>query len=239
MAVVAQIDRHDAIEHPARALDRVRRPSRACSNAKPCRAPSRLRRCAPCCRAQCGSWFRPRRWQSSGSSPAPRRPRSRRRAARSRRPCSTANTSRPFSGSLEAALAAASAAASEPFCSDTPRPRTKRAIGAFDQFTRERILHAIGRMRHRIAHQHQAAFGILRTEFDDQIAHRIAARRQAELLHQRHHPLADEALDLRLLLEFLGLLRGMAHERLRPADDVGRGNSQTVVEHVTSDNPAS
>src|SRR5262249_3909827 len=84
-------------------------------------------------------------------------------------------------------------------------------------------------MGHGIGHQHQAFVGALRTELDQEIAHGIAPPRQAELLHQRNHPLADETLHLRLLFEPLGLWTGMADERPRPLDDRLVRDAQTPL----------
>ena len=84
-------------------------------------------------------------------------------------------------------------------------------------------------MRHRIGHQHQASIGALRPELDQEVAHLVAPPWQPELLQQRHHLLADEALHLRLLLEGFGLRARMTHERPRPFDDVGGWNAQLAV----------
>ena len=89
-----------------------------------------------------------------------------------------------------------------------------------DQLAGIGIGHAVRRMGHGIGHQHQALVGTLRPEFDQEIAHRIAPPWQAERLHQRHHLLGDEALHLRFVLEAFGLGTGMADEGTRPRDDV-------------------
>ena len=55
-----------------------------------------------------------------------------------------------------------------------------------DQLTRIRVGHPVGGMGHGVSHQHEASIGALGPELDDEIAHLVAARRQAELAHQRH-----------------------------------------------------
>ena len=90
-----------------------------------------------------------------------------------------------------------------------------------DQLSIEGIAHAIGRMRHGIGDEHQAWLRAFGAELDQHIAHLISPRRQRQLLQQRNHRRADEALHLRLMLEALGLWAGMAHEGARPCNEIG------------------
>ncbi len=105
------------------------------------------------------------------------------------------------------------------------------AARILDQLAGEWIDHAIGRMRHGIGHQHQAAIAVRGPQFDQQIAHAIASPGQAEPLRQRRDGLADEALHLRLLLEALGLWAGVPHERACPGDQIVGADGKMLVAH--------
>jgi hypothetical protein len=72
---------------------------------------------------------------------------------------------------------------------------------------------------HRMGEQHDGPRGIARPRLDDQIAHRVEARRGAAFDQHGAHALRDEGLDVRICLETLGLLARPAHERSRPVDD--------------------
>jgi len=109
----------------------------------------------------------------------------------------TVNTSRPRKGRRSAAVFTAAERRRERafLLRHTPRPRTWAPRRILDQLGRHRELGMrFAGLGHGIGHEHQALVGMLRPEFDQEIAHRIAPPWQAERLHQRHHHLlGDEA----------------------------------------------